>query len=122
MAIEGTGAHCPHEIMRMGVRGSVAYPLRTRHVEARMAACGVDVDHAPRHRRTSTESPRLAEALHRRTRPVGGRGRMAETSITVKGPGRTRCRPRRCAPGLFPHRTARHRGRMTVAPAGQPPP
>src|SRR6266446_3554875 len=72
MAIEGTGAHCPHEIMRMGVRGSVAYPLRTRHVEARMAACGVDVDHAPRHRRTSTESPRLTEALHRRTRPVGG--------------------------------------------------
>ena len=46
MAISFTGAHVPQDILLMGVRWSVAYPLSTRHVEARMRARGVHVDHA----------------------------------------------------------------------------
>jgi transposase-like protein len=49
---------------------------------------GVDVDHATINRWTIKYSPLLAEALHRRTRPVGVSWRMDETSIKVKGQGR----------------------------------
>jgi transposase-like protein len=33
MAISFKGAHFPPEVILMGVRWSVAYPLSTRHVE-----------------------------------------------------------------------------------------
>ena len=46
MAISFKGAHFPPEVMLMGVRWYVAYPLSTRHVEELMAERGVDVDHS----------------------------------------------------------------------------
>jgi len=46
MAGSFKGAHCPKEVMLMGVRWYVAYPLRTRHVEELMEERGVDVDHS----------------------------------------------------------------------------
>ena len=46
MAISFKGAHCPPEVILMGVRWYVAYPLSTRHVAELMEERGVDVDHA----------------------------------------------------------------------------
>ena len=46
MAISFQGAHFPKEVILMGVRWYVAYPLSTRHVEERMEERGVDVDHS----------------------------------------------------------------------------
>ena len=85
MAISFTGAHFPLEVILMGVRWYVAYPLRTRHVEALMEERGVEVDHATMNRWVITYSPLLEEAFHRRKRPIWVSWRMDETSMKVKG-------------------------------------
>ena len=46
MAISFKGAHFPKDIILMGVRWYVAYPLSYRHVEELMEERGVPVDHA----------------------------------------------------------------------------
>ena len=46
MAISFKGAHFPPDIILMGVRWYVAYPLSTRHVEELMLERGVHVDHS----------------------------------------------------------------------------
>jgi transposase-like protein len=46
MAVSFKGAHFPPEIILMGVRWYLAYPLSTRHVEELMEERGIDVDHA----------------------------------------------------------------------------
>jgi putative transposase len=85
MSISFKGAHFPPEVILMGVRWYVAYPLSTRHVEELMAERGVDVDHSPINRWTIKYSPLLEEAFHRRKRPVWVSWRLDETSIKVKG-------------------------------------
>src|SRR5215471_10084777 len=70
MAISFKGAHFPREIILMGVRWYVAYPLSYRHVEELMEERGVPIDHA---------------TIHRRKRPVWVSWRMDETYIKVKG-------------------------------------
>jgi putative transposase len=50
MAINFKGAHFPPEVILMGVRWYVAYPLSTRHVEELMEERGVEVDHSTIHR------------------------------------------------------------------------
>src|SRR5438105_801850 len=85
MAISFKGAHFPQEIILMGVRWYVAYPLSTRHVEALMEERGVEVDHSTINRWVIKYSPQLEEAFHRRKRPVWVSWRMDETYIKVKG-------------------------------------
>src|SRR5215471_9449900 len=85
MAVSFKGAHFPKDIILMGVRWSVAYPLSYRHVEELMEARGVSVDHATIQRWVVTYSAQLAAAFHRRKRPMGRRWRMDETYIRVKG-------------------------------------
>src|SRR5499433_3945259 len=85
MAVSFKGAHFPPEVILMGVRWYVAYPLSTRHVEELMAERGVDVDHSTINRWTIKYSPPLEEAFHRRKRPVWVSWRMDETSVRVKG-------------------------------------
>jgi putative transposase len=85
MAISFTGAHFPTEIILMGVRWYVAYPLSTRHVEELMAERGVEVDHSTINRWVIKYSPLLEDAFHRRKRPVWVSWRMDETYIKVKG-------------------------------------
>ena len=85
MPVSFKGAHVPQDIMLMGVRWYVAYPLSYRHVEALMEERGVPVDHATIQRWVVKYSSQLAEAFHRRQRPVGRRWRMDETSISVTG-------------------------------------
>jgi putative transposase len=88
MAVSFKGAHVPQDIILMGVRWYVAYPLSYRHVEALMEERGVSVDHATIQRWVVKYSPQLEEAFHRRKRPVRSSWRMDETSIKVKGEGR----------------------------------
>jgi putative transposase len=46
MAVNFKGAHFPLEVILMGVRWYLAYPLSTRHVEELMEERGVEVDHS----------------------------------------------------------------------------
>jgi putative transposase len=85
MPVSFKGAHFPQDIILMGVRWYVAYPLSYRHVEELMEERGVPVDHATIQRWVVKDSSQLAEAFHRRKRPVGRSWRMDETSIRVKG-------------------------------------
>ena len=85
MAISLKGAHFPRDVILMGVRWYVAYPLSTRHVEELMAERGVAVDHSTINRWTVKYSPLLEEAFHRRKRPVWLSWRMDETYIKVQG-------------------------------------
>src|SRR2546422_9250700 len=85
MAVSFKGAHFPKEVILMGVRWYVAYPLSTRHVEELMEERRVDVDHSTINRWTIKDSPLLEEAFHRRKRSVWVSWRMDETSIKVKG-------------------------------------
>ena len=85
MAVSFKGAHFPQDIMLMGVRWYVAYPLSYRHVEELMEERGVPVDHATIQRWVVKDSAPLEEAFHRRKRPVGHSWRMDETYIRVKG-------------------------------------
>src|SRR5262245_30625047 len=85
MAISFKGAHFPQDIILMGVRWYVAYPLSYRHVEELMEERGVPVDHATIQRWVVKYSPLLEEAFHRRKCPVWVSWRMDETYIKVKG-------------------------------------
>src|SRR5215510_14718692 len=85
MAISFKGAHFPQDIILMGVRWYVAYPLSYRHVEELMEERGVPVDHATIQRWVVKYSPLLEEAFHRRKRPLWVSWRMDETYIKVKG-------------------------------------
>src|SRR6266436_9578667 len=89
MAINFKGAHFPQEVILMGVRWSLAYPLSTRHVEERMEERGVELDHATINRWVIKYGPLLEEAFHRRKRPVWMSWRMDETYIKVKGEWRS---------------------------------
>ena len=57
MAISFKGAHFPQDIILMGVRWYVAYPLSTRHVEELMLERGVHVDHSTINRGSSNTAP-----------------------------------------------------------------
>jgi putative transposase len=85
MTVSFKGAHFPPEIILMGVRWYLAYPLSYRHVEELMEERGVPIDHATVQRWVVKYSPQLEEAFHRRKRPVWVSWRMDETSIRVKG-------------------------------------
>ena len=88
MPVSFKGAHCSQDIILMGVRWYVAYPLSYRHVEELMEERGVSVDHATVQRGVVKYSPQLEAAFHRRKRPVGRSWRLDETYIRVKGEGR----------------------------------
>src|SRR5262249_16022092 len=85
MAIDFKGAHFPPEVILMGIRWYVAYPLSTRHVEELMEERGVEVDHSTINRWVIKDSPQLEAAFHRRKRPVWVSWRMDETSMKVQG-------------------------------------
>ena len=79
MAMSFKGAHFPQDIILMGVRWYLAYPLSYRHVEELMEERGGPVDHATIQRWLVKYSPQLEEAFHRRKRPVWVSWRMDET-------------------------------------------
>ena len=83
MAISFKGAHFPQDIILMGVRWYLAYPLSYRHVEELLEERGVPIDHATIQRWVVKYSPQLEEAFHRRKHPVWVSWRMDETYIKV---------------------------------------
>src|SRR5881296_112741 len=85
MTINFKGTHFPQDIILMGVRGYLAYPLSYRHVEELLEERGVPIDHATIQRGVVQYSPLLAAAFHRRKRPVWVSWRMDETYIKVQG-------------------------------------
>jgi putative transposase len=85
MPVSFKGAHFPQDIILMGVRWYVAYPLSYRHVEELMEERGVPVDHATIQRWVIKYSAQLEATFHRRKRSVGRSWRMDETYIRVKG-------------------------------------
>ncbi len=85
MAVSFKGAYFPPDIILMGVRWYVAYPLSYRHVEELLEERGVPIDHATIQRWVVKYSPLLEEAFQRRKRPVWVSWRMDETYVRVKG-------------------------------------
>jgi putative transposase len=85
MAISFKGAHFPQDIILMGVRWYLAYPLSYRHVEELLEERGGPIDHATIQRWVVKYSPQLEEAFHCRKRSVWISWRMDETYIKVKG-------------------------------------
>jgi putative transposase len=85
MAVSFKGAHFPPEVILMGIRWYLAYPLSTRHVEELMEERGVQVDHSTINRWVIKYSPQLEDAFHRCKRPVWVSWRMDETYIKVRG-------------------------------------
>jgi transposase-like protein len=85
MAVSFNGAHFPPEVILMGIRWYLAYPLSTRHVEELMEERGVAVDHSTINRWVIKYSPQLEDEFHRRKRSVWVSWRMDETYIRVKG-------------------------------------
>jgi putative transposase len=62
------GAHFAKDLILVGVRWDVAYPVSDRPVEEVMEERGVAVDHATINRWVLKSRPQLAEACHRRKR------------------------------------------------------
>src|SRR5262249_57808201 len=79
MGVSLKGALFPHDIILMGVRWYLAYPLSPRHVEELMLERGVHVDHSTINRWVVKYSPQLEEAFHRRKRAMWVSWRMDET-------------------------------------------
>jgi transposase-like protein len=70
MAINFKRAHFPQEIILMGVRWYLAYPLSYRLVEELMEERAVPVDHATIQRWVVKYSPQLEDTFYHRKRPV----------------------------------------------------
>ena len=85
MAVSFKGTHFPPEVILMGLRWYLAYPLSTRHVEELLEERGVNVDHSTINRWVIKYSPQLEAEFHRRKRQVWTSWRMDETYIRVKG-------------------------------------
>ena len=64
------GAHFPKEVILMGVRWYLTYPLSTCHVEELREERGVELDHATINRWIVKYRPQLEAQFHRRKRPV----------------------------------------------------
>src|SRR5881409_2124892 len=121
MAISFKGAHFPQDIILMGVRWYVAYPLSYRHVEELMQERGVPVDHATIQRWVVKYSPLLEAAFHRRKRSVWLIWRMDETYLNdhqLKAGG-LKPRAKRPSGGLKPpirKSRSKARGIISIAP------
>ena len=104
MTISFQGAHFPSDIILMGVRWYLAYPLRYRHVEELREERGVPVDHATIQRWVVKYSPFLAEAFQRCKRSIGVSWRMDETfyGAAVVKPFFSRCAGFICFSGHDP--------------------
>jgi putative transposase len=79
------GMRFPIEMNLVCIRWYVAYPLSYRHLEEMMEERGVSVDHSSINRWAVRFLPHIEKMTRKHKRPVGGRWRMDETYIKVKG-------------------------------------
>ena len=84
MAINFKGAHFPPEVILMGIRWYVAYPLRTRHVEALRDARGGQRP-LPPHPVAPPGEPAAGRGVAAASAPGVGQG--AEGRALQPGPG-----------------------------------
>ncbi|OKP17405.1 IS6 family transposase [Serratia fonticola] len=77
--------HYPVDIIAQCVRWYLAYSLSLRNLEEMMAERGIVVDHSTLHRWVIRLVPLLDKAFRRHKRAVGGRWRIDETYIKVRG-------------------------------------
>ncbi|MGJ0579586.1 IS6 family transposase [Xenorhabdus bovienii] len=77
--------HYPVDIMAQCVRGYLAYALSLRNLEEMRAERGIEVDHATISRWVHRLVPLIVKRYRRRMPAVGGRWRMDETYIKIKG-------------------------------------
>jgi putative transposase len=88
MAISFKGAHFPQDIILMGVRWYLAYPLSYRHVEELLEERGVPIDHATIQRWVVKYSPQLQYPRQLRKAEGGLSGvNTAQASDLVKNLG-----------------------------------
>jgi putative transposase len=73
------------DVILVCIRWYAAYPLSYRHLEEMMQERGVFVDHSSINRWAIRFLPLLEKVFRKHKRPVGGRWRMDETYIKVKG-------------------------------------
>ena len=85
MAISFKGAHFPQEVILMGVRWYVAYPLSTRHVEELMEERGVEVDHSTINRWVIKYSPLAGGSVS--SAQASGVGQLADGRDIYQGQG-----------------------------------
>src|SRR5512144_1337181 len=84
--IDFKGHRFEKDIILLGVRWYLAYPLSYRNLEEMMEERGVVVDHSNIYRWVQKFTPQLEAAFRQgRKRPVGNSWRMDETYIKIKG-------------------------------------
>ena len=84
--IDFKGHRFEKDIILLGVRWYLAYPLSYRNLEEIMEARGVEVDHSNLYRWVQKFTPPLEATFRKgKKRPVGNRWRMDETYIKIKG-------------------------------------
>ena len=83
------GMRFPIDVILVCIRWYVAYPLTYRHLEEMMEARGVAVDHSSINRWAIRFVPLIEKMARKHKHPVGGRWRMDETYIKVKGVWKT---------------------------------
>ena len=79
------GMRFPIDLILVCIRWYAAYPLSYRYLEEVMQERGVFVDHSSINRWAIRFLPLLEKVFRKHKRPVGGRWRMDETCIKVKG-------------------------------------
>lgn len=75
----------PKDVILQAVRWYIAYTLSYRDIEEMLAERGVFVDHSTINRWVLNFAPKLEAEFYKRKRRAGGRLRMDETYILVKG-------------------------------------
>ena len=85
MAISFKGRHFQKDMMLQSIRWYLAYALSYREIEGLMKERGFEVDHSTINRWVIHYSALLEKAFHVKKRRPGGRWRMDETYIKVKG-------------------------------------
>ncbi len=70
------GCHFPKDVILMGIRWYVSYPLSYRHVEELMEERGISLDHATVNRWVVKYSPALEAKFRIYKKPVGSSWRM----------------------------------------------
>ncbi len=79
------GRHFDCSVILLCVRWYLAYSLSLHDLKEMMAERGVSVDHTTIHRWTVHYAPLLLEQFNRRKRTVGGKWRVDETYIKIRG-------------------------------------
>jgi len=79
------GRHVQQDMILQSVRWYLAYSLRYRDSEARIAERGFSVDHRTINRWVIHYAPQLDAAFRGKKAHVGGRWRMDEPDIKVNG-------------------------------------